>query len=340
MAEHSDIEWTDATWNPITGCRVKNRSCKFCYAMKLAGGRLRNHPSRYGLTRKNSAGKSVWTGEVRFNEGWLEQPLRWTRPRMIFVVAHGDLFYQKVPTEWIDRVFDVMIRAQQHTFQVLTKRPERMREWAESATVRCHVCQGEGCNYCGDGNGRRSWRSSPAPNVWLGTSAGDQDEADEHLPELLATPAAVRFASLEPLHGPIDLTRIVRETEHGAYVDDVLAGFRSNGYGGSHGPKLDKIIVGGESGGRDVAKTDPRWVRAIRDQCAAAGKLGDFHFKQWGAYAPVYADPPDEPGTHELRRFPNEGSEAQRDARSIPVMTYVGKKNAGRLLDGKIHDWT
>ncbi len=133
MADRTKIEWTDATWNPITGCSVVSPGCTNCYAMKLAGGRLRGHPSRKGLTIPSKAGP-VWTGEVRLNEEWLDQPLRWRKPRSIFVCAHGDLFNENVPDEWIDQVYGVMALCPQHTFQVLTKRPERMREYIDRRT--------------------------------------------------------------------------------------------------------------------------------------------------------------------------------------------------------------
>lgn len=107
MSDNSKIEWTDATWNVITGCSIESPGCRDCYAMTLAGTRLRNHWSRIGLTQP-SAGGPVWTGEVRFNEPWLHQPLNWKRSRMIFVVAHGDLFHANVPFETIDRIFAVM----------------------------------------------------------------------------------------------------------------------------------------------------------------------------------------------------------------------------------------
>jgi protein gp37 len=132
MADSTKIEWTDATWNPITGCSVVSPGCTNCYAMRLAGTRLAHHESRAGLTRDTKAGP-VWTGEVRFNEQWIDQPLRWRKPRLIFVCAHGDLFAEGVPDEWIDRVFAVMALAPQHTFQVLTKRSARMREYMSAA---------------------------------------------------------------------------------------------------------------------------------------------------------------------------------------------------------------
>src|SRR4051812_9194595 len=101
MADNTHIEWTDATWNPVTGCSVVSPGCTNCYAMRLAGTRLKHHPSRYGLTHDTKAGP-VWNGEVTFNRPWLDQPLRWKRPRRIFVAAHGDLFHEAVHDEWID----------------------------------------------------------------------------------------------------------------------------------------------------------------------------------------------------------------------------------------------
>src|SRR5690606_34453266 len=182
MAEQSSIEWTDATWNPITGCSVVSPGCTNCYAMKLAGTRLQRHPSRAGLTIATKAGP-VWNGKVRLNEAWLDQPLKWKRPRMIFVCAHGDLFHEDVPDEWIDRVFAVMALAPQHTFQVLTKRAERMRRYMEPHDQRR-----------ADSLGRKvldlGYREPlellhwPLPNVWLGVSAEDQTRADERIPHL------------------------------------------------------------------------------------------------------------------------------------------------------------
>lgn len=137
MADGTPIEWTDATWNPVTGCSVLSAGCTNCYAMRLAGTRLQHHPSRAGLTTPSriksgtGLGKPVWNGQVRFNEQWLTEPLRWKRPRRIFVVAHGDLFHDAVPDAWIDQVFAVMALAPQHQFQVLTKRAARMRAYFE-----------------------------------------------------------------------------------------------------------------------------------------------------------------------------------------------------------------
>ncbi len=340
MADGSKIEWTDATWNPITGCSIVSKGCTNCYAMKLAGTRLRHHPSRAGLTRDTKAGP-VWTGEVRLNEQWLDQPLRWRRPRRIFVCAHGDLFAEGVPDEWIDRVFAVMALANSlpslsglrpspplgHTFQVLTKRAERMRAYlSDPETVRriyelvCDrvvdedmavVLIAPGMDERAAPPGPRlhldTW---PLPNVWLGVSAEDQATADERIPELLATPAAVRFVSAEPLLGPVDFRRVCLvprkpgSIRAGVHLDAFAASFvesrmpyfdRWNDDGtaadGAQRARLDWVIVGGESG-PDARPMHPDWARSIRDQCQAAGVA--FFFKQWGEWSiaePVYSPP-------------------------------------------------
>ncbi len=129
MADKTHIEWTDATWNPITGCSVVSPGCTNCYAMKLAGTRLQHHPSRVGLTVGSKTGP-VWNGKVRRNREWLAQPLEWKKPRMVFVCAHGDLFHEDVPDDWILDVFTVMAIASRHTFQILTKRADRMRDFS------------------------------------------------------------------------------------------------------------------------------------------------------------------------------------------------------------------
>lgn len=251
MADKSKIQWTDATWNPITGCSVVSPGCTNCYAMKLAGTRMRHHWSRKGLTDDSKAGP-VWNGEVRLNEEWLDQPLRWRKPRMVFVCAHGDLFHKSVPDEWIEDVFDVMNKAHWHRFQVLTKRPERMREFMSHAP----------------------W---PLPNVWLGVSVEDQQRADERIPHLLATPAAKRFVSYEPALGPVN------------FWSDANYPLPGGGTGSAFdwGNGVNWIIVGGESG-PGARPFDIAWVRSTIEQCRAAGvscfvkQLGQNPVHPWG----------------------------------------------------------
>lgn len=315
MADGTKIEWTDATWNPVTGCAVVSPGCTNCYAMKLAGTRLRNHPSRAGLTKDTKAGP-VWTGEVRFNEKTLLDPLRWKRPRMIFVVAHGDLFSEAVPDEWIDRIFAVMALCPQHTFQVLTKRPERMRDYLSNLTTHVHVYDVvmdmvvlEGANAilttrdtndiapAGNKVMLGQW---PLPNVWLGVSVEDQKRADERLPILLQTPAAIRWVSAEPLLGPVDLD--CPEVDWMQFPE-------GNGIVGNK-LNIDWVVAGGESG-TGARPSQPDWFRSLRDQCTAAGI--PFLFKQWGNHRPC------------------------SDANG-PYMLPCSKAEAGRHLDGVLHD--
>lgn len=314
MADNSKIEWTDATWNPVTGCSVVSPGCTNCYAMRLAGTRLQHHPSRAGLTQESKAGP-VWTGEVRLNEEWLTQPMRWKRPRMIFVCAHGDLFHESVPDKWIDRVFAVMALCPQHTFQVLTKRSKRMLEYAGSypgnrirAVMHAIMHQ----SVVGV-----MW---PLPNVWLGVSVEDQARANDRIPDLLSAPAALRFVSAEPLLEAVDLTSIDIDGEHelnainpmssremwenhwlpamtGVSLEDAITGYIDNGGvyppTDERGPRLDWVIVGGESG-PGARPMHPDWARALRDQCAGAGV--PFFFKQWGRWFPNFDCDKDDPG--------------------------------------------
>jgi protein gp37 len=278
MADGSSIEWTDATWQITTGCSVVSPGCTNCYAQQLAGTRLRHHPAREGLTSDSKAGP-VWNGQVRFNEQWLEQPLKWKRPRKIFVSAHGDLFHEAIPDEWIDRVFAVMALAPQHTFQVLTKRAERMRDyvrWVIDNRQRFTKWAANGAAIARDvGRERTAPPRWPLPNVWLGVSVEDQVRADERIPLLLDTPAAKRFISAEPLLGPIDLGHL----RASAATYNALAGLYQDIDATVECTALDWVIVGGESGPH-ARPMHPDWARSLRDQCRAAGV--PFFFKQYG----------------------------------------------------------
>ncbi|TIL54349.1 phage Gp37/Gp68 family protein [Mesorhizobium sp.] len=345
MADHSAIEWTDATWNPITGCSIVSPGCVHCYAMKLAGTRLKHIESRKGLTRETAIGP-VWTGEVRLNEKWLDQPLRWKQPRRIFVCAHGDLFAENVPDDWIDRVFAIMALAPQHTFQVLTKRAKRMREYLTQRDagqrLRADAVEVAGWNMVMQGQiGHAKPTIWPLPNVWLGVSAERQKEADDRVPELLATPAAIRFISAEPLLGRIDFGKIIR-----------AATFAGTTYPDGKTHPIGWMIVGGESG-PGARPMHPNWVRQIRDDFTAAGV--PFFFKQWGAWWPQECNPlPQQRFAERLRTAritpsiekPLRGCWGVDDkwdpgkiAGALPAYTSwkIGKKAAGRLLDGVEH---
>lgn len=377
MADGTLIEWTDATWNPVTGCSVVSPGCTNCYAMKLAGTRLKHHPTRAGLTIDTKAGP-VWNGATRFNEAELVKPMHWKRPRKIFVCAHGDLFADSVPDEWIDRVFAVMALSPHHTFQVLTKRAGRMRAYINGTQSkipfldrmpleRIHLeaaahMEGDG-SFMDELKDRGNVYSLyldapwPLPNVWLGVSAEDQTRADERIPDLLATPAAVRFVSAEPLLGPIDFTMIPTGGRIGDSIicDNALIGPADC----QVGERLDWIIVGGESG-KDARAMHPVWARSIRDQCATAGV--PFFFKQWGSWAAVSQMSEEQidacyPPLNE--RHPDATRHSLVDTQVLHedgtrhgildrnaflqgtgamTMFEVGKKRAGRLLDDIEHN--
>jgi protein gp37 len=371
MADGTPIEWTDATWNPVTGCAVVSPGCTNCYAMRLAGTRMKHHPSRAGLTRDSKAGP-VWTGAIRFNEGWLDQPLRWTAPRMIFVCAHGDLFAEGVTDDMLDQVFAVMALAPQHVFQVLTKRPERMREYLRKVQAN-PLRQTRLADLAVLRAQKNVSFSLPLPNVWLGVSVEDQRRADERIPVLLDTPAAVRWISAEPLLGPVDfgpwiptcyecgascglrlagMPKVERCTECGEECGPDTEPVFSEGcpkcsgelepvcpdcghymvYQHPDTPNLDWIVAGGESG-PGARPMHPDWARSIRDQCAAAGV--PFLFKQWGNWAALRADDGSWPANAEtMCRLLPDGT---RHYDGWP-MQRVGKKTAGRILDGVTHD--
>jgi protein gp37 len=355
MADNTKIEWADATVNAVNGCSVVSPGCTNCYAMRLAGTRMKHHPSRAGLTQDSKAGP-VWTGEVRLNETALLDPLKWKRPRRIFWNAHGDLFHDAVPDEWIDRVFAVCALTPQHTHMILTKRSARMREylanrfWPSDFSLYA-LLYGPMMAQVEKTMQHAVDAVFPLPNVWLGVSVEDQTRADERIPDLLATPAAVRFISAEPLLGPVDLQYCDSPFDrhdgwpgtysplHGSWwpaVGDYEEEYRNREEGL---PKLDWVIVGGESG-PGARPMHPDWARSLRDQCAAVGVA--FHFKQWGEFIPCISD--DE--GHGLRCYPD-GADCDAFFRETkaPIVTAhsrefwrVGKKAAGRLLDGIEHN--
>jgi len=320
MGDRSKIEWTDATFNPIrarnkaTGgvghfCEHVSEGCRNCYAERLQ--KRFNNPIRYAAQDRKLV-------DIFLDETVLRQPLAWRKPRMIFVCSMTDLFGEWVPDEWIDRVCAVMALCPQHTFQVLTKRPERMREWyAREPQDLINAQAGTLMHW--DDMPDAEW---PLPNVWLGVSVEDQATADARIPLLLATPAAVRFVSYEPALGPVDFCH---HAQPEGVVIDWLRGFDG---GWPPIPGLDWVIVGGESG-PGARPMHPKWARSARDQCAAAGV--PFFFKQWGEWVAsadarvgacdAYFWPAADDGT-----FPTE------------VSFLVGKKRAGRLLDGRTHD--
>lgn len=321
MSVQSSIEWTDATWNPVTGCTKVTPGCDRCYAETFAerwrGVSGHHFEKGFDLTLRPNA---------------LTMPLRWRKPKRIFVNSMSDLFHKDVPDEYIARVFAVMALTPQHTYQILTKRHGRMRSLVGNPDFEKLVDR-QLLDYPPFSDAkliRRSWPLPkpgwPLPNVWLGVSVEDQKRADLRIPALLDTPAAVRFISAEPLLGPVRLSAAwinmpadAREvTPH-----DLLGLGLPN--------RLDWVIVGGESG-PGARPMSPDWARSLRDQCQAAGV--PYLFKQWGAYQPtgwmVIGRPSDKRNVLVGDPIDDLGHRWE--------MRHVGKKAAGRELDGRTWD--
>lgn len=295
MSEHGTaIEWTQApgykgeTWNPVTGCDRVSPGCAHCYALELAG-RLKG----MGQKRYQRDGDPKTSGPgfgLTLHPDRLEEPLRWRKPRMVFVNSMSDLFHEEIPDEYIARVFAVMAGARRHIFQVLTKRPERMLD----------LLGREGGEFI------HHWQKHqpedadwPLPNVWLGVTI--ENRRFVHRADLLRqTPAAVRFVSAEPLLGPLvpgvagfqpNLGDYGQEYALGEWLwpDGKLVDEEEN-------PPLDLtdidwLITGGESGARH-RRFDPQWAIDLRDWCMAVDPRGErlyatafFHKQNGGATA-------------------------------------------------------
>lgn len=332
----SKIEWTDETWNPVTGCTKVSQGCKHCYAE-------REWP-RMSAPRPKP---NVYTGrkftDVQCHAARLDQPLRWREPRKIFVNSMSDLFHEDVPDYFIDQVFAVMAGAENHTFQVLTKRQERMREYCNRLYTRGHDMANTFLQVRPkeDADGWYDFvqgriENGPLPNVWLGVSVEDQETANERIPILLDTPAAIRFISAEPLLGPIKLDDI--EHASGEFFNALDLEEWTDSKDSPEvknspcaGALIDQVIVGGESGykNQDIRPMHPDWVRSLRDQCQIAG--ASYFMKQWGEFLPHCQSGPDQRSNPVEFKSPN-------NPEKMNTYYRLGKKAAGRELDGVIHD--
>ncbi len=314
MADKSRIEWTDATWNPITGCSPVSEGCENCYAKRDAL-RLRG---RFGYPDDEPF-------RVTFHEDRLDQPLRWKKPRKIFVCSMGDLFHEDVRDDAIGEIFAVMQLAIQHTFIVLTKRPRRALDFLTTYTT----CEPMSCEKsiddlaielsehynCPDKLFPQNW---PLPNIWIGVTAENQRMADERIPILLSTPAAVRFVSVEPMLERVDIYQW-------------LGGNRDINPPHPYNGGLSWVICGGESG-PGARPMHPDWARELRNQCINAGV--PFFFKQWGEWSAENC------GLNEFTAIFPEGGYGYMAGWGTKhpgaVQAWkVGKKTAGRLLDGR-----
>lgn len=324
----TSIEWTDKSWNPVRArlrsdpsvigwhCEHASPGCEHCYS------ETRNRSGRCNmgtkLPYKPGHRKDV---EIYIDEDQLVKPLSWRKGKKIFVCSMTDLFADFVTDEMRDRIFAVMALCPQHTFQVLTKRADRMRVYM---TTGRHVEIQMQTRSLGLHELKRRERMQghvyrgallPLPNVWLGVSVEDQQRADERIPDLLATPAAIRWISAEPLLGPINII----DAMWARNAKDLTA-------------TLDWVVAGGESG-KGARPMHPDWARALRDQCAAAEV--PFFFKQWGEWMPA--------GDHLASDVPEhlrlrDGKRAHVFREDHQQMALVGKKRAGRLLDGVEHN--
>lgn len=350
MADHTTIEWVvalaqsrgaiPATWNPIEGCSRASDGCRGCYAASM---QRRFRPE---LVDVAPDGYVRFNGTVNFLPGRLAIPLKAKKPRVYFVGDMADLFHPAVQDDWLDQVFALMALCPQHTFLLLTKRPERMREYLSSLisefdqmvgwTVRFRDAARKAGALLGDIADLRA-TTWPLPNVWLGTTTENQATADERIPHLLATPSAKRFISAEPLLGSLDLRMImVPTTAGGSAPFDCLNGSLAHEDGFTPSSRrLDWVIAGGESG-PGARPAHPDWFRALRDQCQSAEV--PFLFKQNGAWLEVEAAR-DILGDDDPRISDQQRRSSRKTALSVvgdAVFVQLGKKAAGRLLDGRV----
>lgn len=311
MSAGTTIEWTDTTWNVVSGCTRVSPACDHCYIE-------RTPPLRMARRRFDKPGVGGSTGILRHEERMF-QPFHWRKPLRVFVCSLADLFHDDVPELTIAKVWATMARTPKHTYQVLTKRPARMR-----ALLSSHDFQLAVETICGH---EVQW---PLLNVHGGVTAENQKWADARIPILVETPLAVRWVSVEPLLNSVHLAAVL----------------------GSAWRLIDWVVVGGETGPK-ARPMNPRWALSLRDQCAIAGI--PFFFKQWGDWAPA---PWKGPGgaTHAftggLYREDGEWAENFMELGHSPTslerdenapagacgMRKVGKKAAGRELDGRTYN--
>ena len=254
------IEWATHSWNPVTGCTPVSEGCENCYARRMA---------------KRLAGRCGYPADgpfrVTLHPERLEEPLHWRKSRMVFVASMGDLFHSDVDEKYIAKVIGICDLARQHIFMILTKRPDRMRELFNDEDFQFHVgwFQSQAVREFGlefDPANLGPW---PFKNVWLGVTAENQARADERIPILLQIPAAVRFISIEPCLGPVDLSYYLPKNPKKNCPENILPYYNSHG--------LNWVICGSETG--PLARPmKEEWVKNIKDQCVGADV--PFFYKQ------------------------------------------------------------
>lgn len=323
MGDNSHIEWTDETWNVVSGCTKVSAGCEHCYIERTPPFRMAGR--RFD---KPGIGGSI---PLVFHRDRLDLPIRQTKPRRIFVNSLSDLFHDGVPDAFIAEVFASMARAPQHIFQLLTKRHGRMRSLLNRPSFRDNLA---------------TWGQPwPLRNLHLGVSVEDQAAADLRIPALLATPAAVRWISAEPLLGPVDLH--ANDDGMHNWLPDFGPGYDTEQpICQAHGIPdcqqgcafLDWLVIGGESG-PGARPMHPDWARGLRDQCERAGV--PMLFKQWGEWSPDLSLNWGEGNgrrLHYVRRFVKPDGQPAAPGEAGTAMDRVGKKSAGRELDSRTHD--
>lgn len=312
------IEWAEETWNPIIGCSKVSPGCTNCYAERMANRLVGMGQEPYNNVMEARIGQTPkWNGKTHFVESALEKPLHWKKPRNIFVCSMGDLFHETVSFKDLHWIFSVIAKCSQHIFMVLTKRPETMAQYFR--TVYPEYEPG----------------SAPIPNLWLGVTAENQEMADERIPILLDIPAAKSFVSIEPMLGPVDL-QVLRSQKSNLVYDSLLGreyhNYKQSDWWCKSSGYLDWVICGGESG-PGARPMNPSWVISLRDQCQAS-KV-PFMFKQYGEWVGEFH--PEATHKHQESSIFADINEDNTDYRGV-YMYKVGKKKAGRELDGQIWD--
>lgn len=353
MEKHK-IQWLNLpgykgeTWNPIVGCSKTSEGCDNCYAEKMA---VRLAAMAIKLVKPIGVGKYVkviqgrqWDGTTFINDEDILTPLSWKKPRVVFVCSMGDLFHPSVPYEWIDKVMALAAVLPIHTFIILTKRAQRMADYfkqgkdsllkrwedaiyemgisdrTDDSDVDAAACYMY--NRCNSGAKVKGW-GWPLSNLWLGVTAENQEMANKRVPKLVKIQAAVRFVSVEPMLGPVDLTRIPARYWGNEYQGSEYNGIDLSALiGGSNTNNpwhLNWVICGGESGHK-ARPVHPDWVRNLKNQCGKAAV--PFFFKQWGEWSTIYP----------------QGNNLQNMGQTYQYGTSfykIGRKAAGNKLDGK-----
>lgn len=281
MTGNTKIEWATKVWNPTVGCTPVSDGCAHCYAKRMYERFYQSKPF----------------SQVQLHPERLEDPLKWRKPQRVFVDSMSDLFHDEVSGDFIEDVIETISNCPRHTFMILTKRPKRMNFLFQEVM--------------------KFLAENPLPNLWLGVSVEDQKSADERIPVLLKTPVAVRFVSVEPMLGPVDLVPYLKLPPF--HVNYKLSGM--NKWSG-----LNWVICGGESG-PGARPMHPDWVRSLRDQCVNAGV--PFFFKHWGEWR--------ENDYPETQKWKAETYYCQNAVSKINEEDFfrIGKNRAGRLLDGR-----